>query len=299
MRNMSFGIGLLIVAVGLCGAHDASAATASVYVNGTVLRYAAAAGQTNTVGVSLSGSVYTVTDTAGISPGAGCTAVNSTKVTCTCPGTTAVAATLGDGNDVFWSSAPVLTSVEGGDGDDTLITGPANDVLLGGNGYDTLQSFGGDDVLYGGASDDTLVGGTGNDQLVGEAGYDTLIGEDGDDTIQGDGSDKVSYVTSTYAIYVDLAITGPQDTFSAGVDTITGCADVEAGSGALNYIYGNDSSNRLIGGSGIDQLSGRGGNDIIDTRDPGQDGVDCGAGTDFLFASATDSYSNCESVQIY
>jgi Ca2+-binding RTX toxin-like protein len=81
-------------------------------------------------------------------------------------------------------------TLDGLQGDDTLVGGKIGDTIYGGQGRDSIQGKGGDDVIYGasgldanadvdlifddGASD-TLVGGTGNDQLHGGDGDDFLL----------------------------------------------------------------------------------------------------------------------------
>jgi Ca2+-binding RTX toxin-like protein len=94
-------------------------------------------------------------------------------------------------------------TLNGGDGDDSLLGGAGADVLNGDAGDDTLQGGAGADVLNGGADDDPLQGGAGADTLSGDAGNDTVAGGpgtdsaalgDGDDTYRsgpGDGSEVV------------------------------------------------------------------------------------------------------------
>lgn len=80
--------------------------------------------------------------------------------------------------------------VQGGEGDDYIITG---DKGLGGAGNDTLtgtadntglwlKGEAGNDALVGGSANDTLYGGTGDDLLIGGAGDDYLQGDAGSDT---------------------------------------------------------------------------------------------------------------------
>jgi Ca2+-binding RTX toxin-like protein len=82
-----------------------------------------------------------------------------------------------DGSDRIDASTMVVPiTLNGGNGDDTLIGGSGTDVLSGGSGNDNLE---------GGAGNDTLHGGIGNDVLTGGAGLDSLLGEDGNDTLNG------------------------------------------------------------------------------------------------------------------
>ncbi len=90
---------------------------------------------------------------------------------------------IDESNGVFTDTE--LTTLDGGDG---------NDTLLGGSGADTLMGGAGDDTLLGGSGAETLMGGDGNDFVDGNRGNDTAFLGAGDDTFQwdpGDGSDVV------------------------------------------------------------------------------------------------------------
>ena len=111
----------------------------------------------------------------------------------------------GDGDDfvsfssVNFSYSTPLT-INGGNGNDTLIGGNGKDVINGDAGNDNISGGAGDDVLsggdgsdslYGGSGDDTLSGGDGNDYLIGGSGDDQLIGGKGSDVLQLSGGDTV------------------------------------------------------------------------------------------------------------
>lgn len=75
-------------------------------------------------------------------------------------------------------------TLDGGDGNDSLLRGSTgNDQISGGNGDDTLEGQEGNDTLDGGAGNDSISGGYGDDTLTGGAGADSLIGGLGNDTI--------------------------------------------------------------------------------------------------------------------
>ncbi len=57
------------------------------------------------------------------------------------------------------------TTLDGGDGDDTLLGGTKRDSLLGGDGDDVLLGFAGADSIDGGADNDTAAGGKGKDKF--------------------------------------------------------------------------------------------------------------------------------------
>ncbi|MEM6381296.1 MAG: FG-GAP-like repeat-containing protein [Pseudomonadota bacterium] len=74
-----------------------------------------------------------------------------------------------NGDDtISWDNTAL--SIDGGDGNDTIISGARDDYLFGGNGVDTLSSGGGDDLLNPGKSDgftpQILKGGDGDDVYV-------------------------------------------------------------------------------------------------------------------------------------
>lgn len=184
--------------------------------------------------------------------------------------TTATAAAMdaveaGDGNDTvnvsgtFSANGSYILTMSGDDVVNMNTTSTFTYVHLGA-GNDTYNGAGGNDVAYGGAGDDTLIGAAGNDTLDGGLGDDTLNG--------GAGSDTASYsatgTSSSGGVTVDLAITGPQDTLGAGIDTLI---DIEnlVGTAQADTLLGNALANRLEGGAGDDILAGRGGADTIVT----------------------------------
>jgi Ca2+-binding RTX toxin-like protein len=74
-------------------------------------------------------------------------------------------------------------SLEGGNGNDTLIGSRQDDLIVGSQGNDSIDGVFGDDTLYGGGGNDTLDGNAGNDSLIGNGGKDVLFGDVGDDTV--------------------------------------------------------------------------------------------------------------------
>lgn len=96
----------------------------------------------------------------------------------------------------------IIGSMQGGEGDDTLVSGRGNDTIDGGSGVDTLsyiQATSGVKVTLAkltaqntvGAGTDTisgienLIGSNLNDNLTGNSGANRISGGDGNDTLNG------------------------------------------------------------------------------------------------------------------
>jgi Ca2+-binding RTX toxin-like protein len=87
----------------------------------------------------------------------------------------------GGGNDVFVASgnlaALIALTIDGGAGNDTLLSGNGQDTLIGGEGDDLVDGNQGNDVAFLGAGNDTFRWdpGDGSDVVEGQAGTDTLL----------------------------------------------------------------------------------------------------------------------------
>lgn len=136
---------------------------------------------------------------------------------------------LVEGTVTLISDAPVDV-VDGGAGDDTIVTGDEAAYVFGGDGNDVLRAGNSAAALYGGAGADYLdsdgEAGT-RAYLDGGIGDDTLIGDAGDDILDG------------------------------------GEHGVEASVGD-DIIHGGAGDDQIRGGFGADTLSGGDGDDIID-----------------------------------
>ena len=110
-------------------------------------------------------------------------------------------------------------------------------------------------------------------ELDGGLGNDTLIGSY-------EKGDFASYGTASAAVTVSLAISGPQDTGAAGLDTLKNIENLK-GSQFNDTLTGDQNSNVLDGGVGADRLAGGQGNDtyyidnigdvIVEATDGGDD----------------------------
>ncbi|MBX7539723.1 calcium-binding protein [Qipengyuania sphaerica] len=154
------------------------------------------------------------------------------------------------------------------------ISGTAEDEeISGGSGNDFIYGLGGNDIINGLGGNDTIDAGTGNDTLIGGAGDDILIGDAGEDT--------ASYSTASAGVFVRLLAGGPQDTLSAGIDTLVAIENL-VGSDFRDRLEGDDGSNRVDAGDGDDRVYGHGGNDVI-VLDTGRDRAWGGADDDRIY----------------
>lgn len=197
---------------------------------------------------------------------------------------------------------PGRDTLNGGNGQDLLLSYSGNDTLLGGDGDDTLVSLGGTDVLKGGNGSDRFefsylgISGDVIATLI-KRSFGTLEGlhiDGGADGLHGDhvifSGLQVGYGASTeLGLVINLARgTGEEHTSLDGpgrfrikdVEDLTGSslADRLTGSSEGNTLrggYGNDilkggaGRDILIGGKGRDQLFGGNGDDILRASDDG------------------------------
>lgn len=223
--------------------------------------------------------------------------------------TNALLGPAGDNVLTGTSGADTLDGAGGNDelhgegGKDVLIGGGGNDLLDGGQGFDRAvytDATGGVTINLAagtasgaGVGTDTLVnieaaigsdfadtfdgaGFTGDAQIPGSPiGYNEFEGRGGDDTIisntnsQGAELTRVSYVSATGAVTVDLAAGYAQGDASVGHDTLVGSG--------FNGVWGSAYDDTILGSNNpmftAEVYSGFGGNDYIDGRG-GYDRVD-------------------------
>jgi Ca2+-binding RTX toxin-like protein len=151
-----------------------------------------------------------------------------------------------------------------GSGSSDDIFGDAND--------NCLQGLAGNDVIAGRGGADVLEGGVGNDTLIGGAGADRLNG--------GEGRDQVSYFDALTGIRVDLVFQNT-NTGQAFGDVLVNCEDI-GGSSNADILAGDGATNALYGIAGDDVLAGRGGADWLEGG-IGNDTLVGGSGGDQLF----------------
>ncbi len=226
--------------------------------------------------------------------------------------TTAIDIRAGDGNDSLIKSN--LGGLPGGkfnslrffgeDGVDFAAASDGDDTLSGGNGADVLSGKGGDDFIVG-----DLDGGVpGDDSIFGGDGADRIAPGGGNNTINaGAGVDRVEYsnlktglnilVNAKNHAGVDVLVGTPQgDTititsrFVRSIKTLSGDDKIGAGS----------RSQTINPGPGSDNVRADAGNDKVSSRDGTLDRIDCGKGTDKVFADTKDKVdkASCETIEI-
>jgi Ca2+-binding RTX toxin-like protein len=279
-------IGAAAMTAVLAAVPGAQASTATV--SGTRIVVTGQGTESNDVRITYAtvGDVYTVADTAGITPSGTCSVVNLNTVTC--PGATIATLTVntGSGNDrvvLDRATIPVTKKgdIDGGSGDDDLSGADGDDTVDGDSGKDTVNGFFGADTLRGGSSSDVLtyadrtssvavtVGAKNNDdggaqdrsqtgsRLDTVAGdFETVIGGSGPDVLRGDRS----------------------------AETLVGMdgADVLGGGSGSDSLFGLLGDDILEGDDGSDTLRAADGNDVLLGMD-GNDRLAAGPGDDFLF----------------
>jgi Ca2+-binding RTX toxin-like protein len=149
------------------------------------------------------------------------------------------------GDDVISAAsltATVSITLDGGDGNDTIIGSAIADTIIGGNGNDYLIGQGGDDTLIDGSGLNTLQGGTGNDRYAVQSVDDTVF------EFAGEGTDEVQTFLSSYTLRPNVE----NLVFVNGTFSHTGVGTFE--------------NNRFTGASGNDTFTGGGGADVFDYR---------------------------------
>lgn len=120
----------------------------------------------------------------------------------------------GNGNDQITVNGGENIVLDGGSGNDTLVTTSGADTVYGGLGNDSLNAGSGNDALFGGEGKDTLVAGSGDDTINGGAGNDSISAGTGDDTIvAGEGNDVIDGGSD----FDVIEIAGPSSDYSFSV----------------------------------------------------------------------------------
>lgn len=219
----------------------------------------------------------------------------------------------GDDNNVLNSVAFTgRVTLEGGGGDDSLLSGANNDMLDGGDGDDSLHGGNGLNTMAGGNGNDTLVGGTAQDILIAGDGDDSLLGGAGNDIMNGgeganfmnggEGNDLLTsgsfHVNDDDGEFTSDGSSNNTILGGAGNDTLYGGdGDDSLNGGAGNDgLYASNGDNTLVGDTGNDTLVAGDGDDLLNAGDGnnrlfagfGKDTLIGGSGTDYIDAGSGD-----------
>ena len=244
---------------------NATSGNAEVLINNTVL----ASGSTVPAG-SLTGLT--------IATGSGNNQIDLSGITAgVFSSLTSIDVDSGDGDDVIIGTTDLVSSLAGGDGNDTITGGSGAEVIRGGDGQDEIDGGDGNDDINAGDGDDSVLAGPGDDTVVGDDGDDTIFGGDGNDSI--------------------IANNGADSLFGeAGDDTLNGDGgfdSIDGGTGN-DTVFGGADNDTLSGGDGDDLLNGQAGDDIAN-GDAGNDTALGGGGSDSLLGNVGDDILNGQS----
>jgi Ca2+-binding RTX toxin-like protein len=103
----------------------------------------------------------------------------------------------------------------------------------------------------------------GSDDLPLPTTFNEFEGMAGNDTITGNGDTRISYISASAGVTVDLVAGTAAGNASVGTDTITGGVTRVRGSNFNDTISGDGNNNVLEGLGGDDTLTGLGGNDTF------------------------------------
>jgi len=180
---------------------------------------------------------------------------------------------IDESNGVFSDAIP--TTLDGGNGNDSLTGGSGAGTLRGGNGNDRLAGGNGNETLLGGNGDDSLDGNKGADIGVMGNGDDAFTWDpgDGSDIVEGqNGHDTMVFNGAPAAEHFDLSAVGRRLLFFRDVGQITmdtdGVEQVDATTlGGADVVTVNDLSATDVREVNIDlaaSLGGAAGDGLID-----------------------------------
>lgn len=209
----------------------------------------------------------------------------------------------GKGDDMLIVLSSGTVTLNGGAGNDQLITAGGNDTVYGGAGDDEISTQGGNDTIYGGGGNDTITTSSGLNQIFGESGLDLIYGGRDADVIDGGaGNDGIwgdaGYTNAMRELVPEV---GAADTIrgGAGDDIIRGGAGADwiQGEAGADTIYGEAGDDVLYGDFGtaarVSTNSDSGGNDKVYGGE-GADFIAGGAGADWV--SGGSEFAAAESV---
>lgn len=186
------------------------------------------------------------------------------------------------GNDYVFDLSTQNATIDGGAGNDWLVSGPGNDTITDLLGNNVIYSSSGNDVVTTGPGNDVIYTDGGDDRVTDSGGTNTINTGDGNDQVTtgggndviytGAGNDTVTDAGGNNWIYTD----GGNDTITAGAgndliyagagdDTVNAGAgnDIVVGGDGNDLLSGGDGKDLVIGGNGSDTIQGDGSEDIL------------------------------------
>ncbi len=305
------------VIVGATPAHAASNTVS--FVNGSI-RYEAAPGQENVIGLSVIlvpfglpsiiviDDVYAITVPA-VRGGVCRHPVTGDRTLVHCDPTNLVSVIIeaGDGHDVIDAQGSLVTAhllaeegqddvytsnflgvfthVDGGDGIDHFFSGLGQDQFVGGPDHDLVQYETAASVWA------SLMTGTGGRSGEADtyAGIESLAGGDGDDVIIGDNGFNQLFGGG-----------GDDQIFGNGGPDEIHADQPSIGPGGQDFVMGGDGNDEITGDDGSDMVFGEAGNDtIMGGPDKGAGWYDLangGPGTDKCLIAPKDDWAGCENL---
>jgi Ca2+-binding RTX toxin-like protein len=171
----------------------------------------------------------------------------------------------GNNNDFINDSTAIYkVSLEGSDGNDTLLSGSAADNIYGNAGNDFLDGGGGNDYITDREGANTINGGSGNDTITSGGLGSKIDGGTGTDLL------LIDYSSVNYSVIIDsnnsvstttLSIQNIESSLFHG-----GNANDYVDASAINDfngLYGGAGNDTLIGGNSYDRIYGNAGNDLL------------------------------------
>jgi Ca2+-binding RTX toxin-like protein len=193
-------------------------------------------------------------------------------------------------------AALIVTTVNGGDGNDNILGSNGLDTLSGGAGNDFIDGQQGNDQQTGGDGDDTIQWdpGDGSDLVEGGPGVDKLVfnGSNGAEIMSVVPNDvRIRLTRNLGNIVMDIGTTEDIEINAlGGIDSVTGSNGLVTrgllrmridGGADADALTGGDTDDTILGGLDIDTMNGGDGNDSL-TGGDGNDTMNGGIGDDVM-----------------
>jgi Ca2+-binding RTX toxin-like protein len=249
--TIGLGIALVMPPPGL-------ASTATV-TGGDTVRVTETGDETNNVRVTYASGtdLYTVTDTANLTPTGTCTMVDAHTVTCPGVGIKTISVDTDARDDSIALDAQTIPTTVKGD----LKGGGGFDNLSGSNGPGTIDGESGNDLILGGKDADDVTGGSGRDIVNGGDGPDDIAGGRNIDTLVYPPG-RITPITVTIGSG-NANDGGVEDQAGSRRDTVHGDIETLISTPAADVLSGDRSAETLNAMAGDDILLGNGGNDSL------------------------------------